>query len=145
MARFTGCRTFAFEPCPVQGAHLPVIVGGRSAGALRRAGALGDGYHSTGTRPDEYSERLPAIRAAAEGAGRPMPRLSARLAARFDAPASGGSVLGPDPASMIERVRAFAAIGVDELAVGFEPRDPDAFVAAVERFDREVVQPAARA
>jgi hypothetical protein len=46
---------------------------------------------------------------------------------------------------MIEQVRAFAAIGVEELAVAFEPRDPDAFVAAVERFDQEVVQPAARA
>jgi probable F420-dependent oxidoreductase len=142
---FHRLHDFVFEPAPVQGAHLPVVVGGRSAGALRRAGALGEGYHSTGTGPAEYAERLPAIRAAAEGAERPMPRLSARLTARFDAPASGGSVLSPDPASMIEQVRAFAAIGVEELAVAFEPRDPDAFVAAVERFDQEVVQPAARA
>jgi hypothetical protein len=40
---------------------------------------------------------------------------------------------------MLEEVRAFAAIGVEHLALGFEPREPDAFVAAVQRFDREVV------
>ncbi|MGO9206173.1 MAG: LLM class flavin-dependent oxidoreductase [Candidatus Limnocylindrales bacterium] len=140
-----GLRDFVFEPLPVQGARLPVLVGGRAAGALRHAGALGDGYHSTGTGPSEYQERLPAIRAAAEAAGRPMPRLSARLTVRFDAPASGSAVLAGDPPAMLAQVRAFAAIGVEELAIGFEPRLPDTFVAAVERFDREVVQPAVRA
>jgi hypothetical protein len=43
---------------------------------------------------------------------------------------------------MRAEVRAFAAIGVEHLAVGFEPREPEVFVAAVERFDREVVHAA---
>ena len=142
---FHQVRDFVFEPLPVQGAQLPVLVGGRAAGALRRAGALGDGYHSTGTGPDQYAERLPAIRAAAEATGRPMPRLSARVTVRFDAPSAAGAILAGDPPAMLAQVRAFAAIGVEELAIGFEPRRPDAFMAAVERFDREVVQPAVHA
>ena len=135
---FHRLRDFAFAPLPAQGARLPILVGGRSPGALRRAGALADGYHSSGIGPSGYAERVPAIRAAAEAAGRPMPRLSARVAARFDG-APDGSVLGGTPEQMRDQVRAFQAAGVEEFMVGFEPRDPAAFVATLERFDREVV------
>ena len=57
-------------------------------------------------------------------------------------PPARPSVLGGSPAQMRARVRAFAAVGVEELAVGFEPRHPDAFGAALLRFDREVVRAA---
>ena len=141
---FTGAfheiRDFAFEPLPVQGANLPVIVGGHSPAALRRAGTLGDGYHSSSTGPEAYGQRLPLIRAAAEASGRPMPALSARVAVDDGAPGGGGYRLSGSPADMLAEVRAFAGLGVEHLAVGFEPRDPEGYVAAMERFDREVAR-----
>lgn len=133
---------FAFEPLPAQGSALPILVGGRSAAALRRAGALGDGYQSSSTSPAEYAQRVPAVRAAAEAAGRPLPRLSARVTVRRDAGGSGGYALTGGSAAMLDEVRAFAALGVEHLVVGFEPREPGAFVEAVERFDREVARAA---
>jgi probable F420-dependent oxidoreductase len=36
---------FLFEPLPVQRERVPILIGGPSPGALRRAGVLGDGYH----------------------------------------------------------------------------------------------------
>jgi probable F420-dependent oxidoreductase len=137
---FHEIRDFAFGPLPVQGANLPVIVGGHSPAALRRAGALGDGYHSSSTGPEAYAERLPLIRAAAEAAGRPMPALSARVTVDDGAAGGGGYRLSGSPADMLAEVRAFAGLGVGHLAVGFEPREPERYVAAMERFDREVAR-----
>ncbi len=137
---FQGFRDFVFGPVPTQGEHLPIVVGGASPAALRRAGALGDGYHATGAGPDEFARRIAVIRAAAEGAGRPMPRLSARLAVTAEAAAGGRYSLSGDPAVMARDIRAFESLGVEHLAVVFEAGRPDKLVAAVERFDTDVVK-----
>jgi probable F420-dependent oxidoreductase len=136
---FHDLHDFTFEPLPVQRARLPILVGGGSDGALRRAGSLGDGYHSSDTSPAAYGLRIPAIRAAAEASKRAMPRLSARINVRSGPLVGGEYSLSGRASAMVEEVRAFASIGVEHLALGFEPREPDAFVAAVERFDRDVV------
>ena len=139
---FHRLHDFVFGPLPAQGAQVPLLVGGRSGAALRRAGSLGDGYHSSSTGPAAYALRLPQVRAAAEASGRDMPHLSARVNVRFGPTGRSEYLLSGDSAAMLEEVRAFAAIGVEHLALGFEPREPDAFVAAVECFDREVVKAA---
>jgi probable F420-dependent oxidoreductase len=141
---FTGAfheiRDFAFEPLPAQGANLPVIVGGHSPAALRRAGMIGDGYQSSSTGPEAYEQRLPLIRAAAVASGRPMPALSARVAVEDGAASGAGYRLSGSPADMLAEVRAFVGLGVEQLVVGFEPRDAERYVAAMERFDREVAR-----
>jgi len=79
-----------------------------------------------------------------------MPRLSARVSVRFGPPSGGPYGMSGDAAAMRDDVRAFAALGVDELAVGFGAPEgpaaagPEALVAAIERFDREVVRPLAQ-
>jgi probable F420-dependent oxidoreductase len=43
----------AFEPKPVQKPHIPIWIGGNSKRAIRRAVALGDGWHPTRPLPGE--------------------------------------------------------------------------------------------
>jgi probable F420-dependent oxidoreductase len=119
---------FVFGPLPVQGAGLPILVGGGSPAALRRAGALGDGYQATRVTPDEMARRIPEVRAAAEAAGRPMPAISARVAVTADS------------AAMLRDLRAFESVGVGELVLVFPENEPADLVAAIESFDREVVK-----
>ena len=135
---FHRLRDFAFEPLPARGAAVPIVVGGRAEAALRRAGSTGDGYQSTSTAPEEYATRIPVIAEAASAAGRPTPILSARVNVRENS--DDPSVLCGDPDRMLATVQAFARLGVEHLVVGFDAREPDAFLAAVERFDREVVR-----
>src|SRR4249919_3822137 len=66
--RFHTIEHFVFGPLPVQ-APLPIVIGGRAEAALRRAGTLGDGYHSSSTGPAAYAKRLEVINAAATAAG----------------------------------------------------------------------------
>jgi probable F420-dependent oxidoreductase len=136
---FHAFRDFVFGPLPVQGERLPIVVGGSSAAALRRAGALGDGYQSTRTTPDEYAERVPIVRAAADAAGRPMPSLSARVPVATERLNDGGLSLA-DPEGMRRRIRAFESVGVEQLVLVFEATDPAKLSSALEFFDAEVVK-----
>jgi probable F420-dependent oxidoreductase len=140
--RFHQFDDFVFGPLPAQGAAVPIVVGGQADAALRRAGALGDGYHSSASSPAAVAPRIPKIRAAAEAAGRPMPPLSARVRVAFDEPAVAS---GPRPYSMrgtpeevAAEVKAFAELGVEHLAMFFKAATADEFVRAAERFAAEV-------
>jgi probable F420-dependent oxidoreductase len=138
VGRFHSIDDFAFGPLPGQGASLPIVVGGRAEPALRRAGTLGDGYHSSVSSPAQYGERVPVIRAAATTAGRPMPWLSARARVEFEPDSSGYAIRGT-PEGMAAEVRKFAEVGVTHLGLWFGATDADAVVSRAERFAREVV------
>jgi probable F420-dependent oxidoreductase len=140
--RFHNFSDFVFEPLPVQAGGPPIYVGGRSEAAYRRAGSVGDGYHFSTIPPSALAERLAVVRAAAEGAGRPMPNVSGRVTIRFDAtePAAGvaWASLG-SPEAIATDMRAYAAAGVDHVALILRETDPARYVAIAERFAREVI------
>jgi probable F420-dependent oxidoreductase len=136
--RFHTIPDFAFGPLPDQ-ADLPIVVGGRDERALRRAGTLGDGYHSSAAGPERYAERIPVIRAAAEAAGRPMPSLAARVRVSFGDADTGGYAMRGSVDEIAAEVRAFAALGVTHLALSFATTDPTELTHRAERFAREVI------
>jgi len=138
--RFHAFDDFTFGPLPPQGASLPIWIGARTDAALRRVGRLADGYHSSATSPEAYARRLPVIRAAADEAGRPLPALSARVRVEFGAAPAGPSyyAMRGTPDEVAAEVRAFAELGVEDLALGFNGLPADALVAGAERFAAEV-------
>src|SRR5215470_7753379 len=60
----------SIDPKPVQPGGPPILVGGRKAPAMRRAGRLADGYISHMCSPEMYRENMDAIRGYAEAADR---------------------------------------------------------------------------
>jgi probable F420-dependent oxidoreductase len=137
--RFHAFDDFTFEPVPDQGANVPIWLGGRDERALRRAGRLADAYHASASAPAAYEKRLPVIREAAEGAGRPMPRLSARARVELGGGAESFYTMHGSPAAVAAQIRDFAALGVDHLALAFPPRDAAGLRVVVRRFMDEVV------
>ena len=136
--RFHDFDDFVFAPLPAQRGNVPIVVGGRAEPALRRAGAKGDWYHSSATSAAKYAQRVPIIRAAAEAAGRPMPRLTARAWTEFGKATSDHYAIRGSVEEMATEIRAFAEAGVDHLAVWFDATDLTELVGLMERFDREV-------
>jgi probable F420-dependent oxidoreductase len=136
--RFHSFEDFVFGPLPARGADLPIVIGGRSEPALRRAGQLADGYHSSAASPTAYAERVAVVRGAAEAAGRPMPWLSARVNVQFDGVTDDAYALRGTPEQMAADVQAYAALGVTHIALWFDSADAAELVARVERFAREV-------
>jgi probable F420-dependent oxidoreductase len=137
--QFHAIDDFAFEPLPAQGADLPIVVGGRAPAALRRAGALGDWYQSSGTGPAAYADRIEPIRRAAAAAGRSMPALSARITVRFGEGEEREGLLGGDADAILEGIREFEALEVEHLAVAFGAREPAELIETIQRFDAEVI------
>lgn len=127
-----------FGPLPAQGENLTVWVGGRSPEALRRAGRLGQGYHSSASGPAQYEPRVPIVRAAAAEAGRPEPTFSARVRVAFGDEEAPFYMLKGNPDTMVSELRAFEAVGVNHVAADFAETDAERVRDLLERFDREV-------
>ncbi|MEZ0241349.1 MAG: LLM class flavin-dependent oxidoreductase [Chloroflexota bacterium] len=137
--QFHSFDDFVFGPLPPQGEGLPIWIGGRNEKALERAGRLADAYHSSAAGPDAFAERAPVIRAAADAAGRAMPRLTARVRVELDSQADPRFyTMYGTPERVASEIRAFAAAGVDHLALAFPERDSSGLARAVERFVTEV-------
>lgn len=135
---FFRLRDYGFGPLPAHKASLPIIVGGRSPAAYRRAGALSDGYHATRRSPAEVAESLPLIRAAAEAAGRPMPAISVRTRVRLESSGPGYALSG-SAGDVKAALRAYADLGVSHMAFLFDAVDPHGISAAAERLQQEVL------
>jgi len=73
-AEFTGPFTriprSSVLPKPAQGGALPIVIGGSSPAAARRAGRLGDGFFPYVISPDDFADRAALIRSTARDAGR---------------------------------------------------------------------------
>jgi probable F420-dependent oxidoreductase len=136
--RFHQFDDFAFGPLPAQGDRLKIVIGGRVKPALERAGRIADGYHSSSTSPTQYAERVPILRAAAEAAGRPMPWLTARVRVVLGESSDKAYAIRGTPEQMTDEVRAFAALGVEHLALWFGTTDPEELAVRMERFAHDV-------
>jgi probable F420-dependent oxidoreductase len=136
--RFHQFDDFAFGPLPAQGDRLKIVIGGRVAAALERVGRIADGYQSSSTSPTQYAERVPILRAAAEAAGRLMPWLTARVRVVSGESTDKAYAIRGTPEQMADEVRAFAALGVEHLALWFGTTDPEELAVRMERFAHDV-------
>ena len=136
--RFHQFDDFAFGPLPPQGDRLPIVMGGRAKPAVERIGRIADGYQSSATGPVQYAERVPVITDAATAAGRPMPWLTARVRVVFGEPSDKAYAIHGTPERMADEVRAFAALGVEHLALWFGTTDPGELEVRAERFAHDV-------
>jgi probable F420-dependent oxidoreductase len=136
--RFNHFEETRFGPLPAQGENVPIWFGGRDERALKRAGRLGDGYHSSASSPSSYEPRIPIIRDAASEAGRPIPTFSARFRVAFDKRETSFFMLSGEPNEMVAGIREFEALGVSHVAVDFAETDAERCRSLMERFDAEV-------
>jgi probable F420-dependent oxidoreductase len=100
--RYAGFAPLKFEPKPVQRPHPPIIFGGESAAALRRAAALGDGWCGVGHTPESAGGQVARLQALLLQAG--------RGGAPFEVTVSHGA--GELTAADVER---YAAVGVHRV------------------------------
>ncbi|HUZ00781.1 MAG TPA: TIGR03619 family F420-dependent LLM class oxidoreductase [Thermomicrobiaceae bacterium] len=144
--RFYQLPPVAFGPLPTRPGGPPIWVGGSSEAARRRAGRYGAAWHPVGITAEQLVEQAPLVRQAAERAGRAMPEVTPRLPMRIGGEDAGqmlasgrGTLLQGEPAELVERLRAYARAGADEVICGFGLPDGAATVAQMERFQAEVM------
>jgi probable F420-dependent oxidoreductase len=130
--RFHSFPPLGFHPKPVQKPHPPIIVGGDTRAALKRAAELGDGWYGSAYSPESVVEPLRSLRQYAEAAGREFSRLEITVGLHRGQP--------PDR----ETVKRFADAGVHRLIVfapGFVARSryETDLLPALEKFANELI------
>ena len=115
------------EPRPRQ-RPIPILVGGHSDIALRRAARVGDGWIAAMMSPERLGEHWDRVRREADAAGRDVDTLLL---------ASGASSRGD--LGELDFYRAYAAVGVDHLNLHVLRDTPAATIAELERIAREVL------
>ncbi|GAC1329945.1 MAG: TIGR03619 family F420-dependent LLM class oxidoreductase [Chloroflexota bacterium] len=124
--RFFGFTDGVFEPLPVQGERLPLLIGGRSEAALKRVGRDADIWQTTTMTPETFPSAVETIRAQPNGA-----RIEVGTVMTFDG----------DLAAAQHTIEAWEAAGAQHLSVNFGP--PDGRVERLKSFAREFgVRPA---
>ncbi|MEU3379096.1 TIGR03619 family F420-dependent LLM class oxidoreductase [Streptomyces caelestis] len=129
------------RPRPAQD-RVPLWVGGSSPAALRRAALKGDGWLPQGDPRDVLPERIARIRRLREEAETEGPFSVGAIAEPLYVGTPGWdvgrrTVSGPADA-IAESLRAYRAMGADQVQVRFRSRSRDELVGQIEQFGEAV-------
>jgi probable F420-dependent oxidoreductase len=106
--RFYGFTDGVFQPLPTRGADLPLLIGGRSDAALRRAGRYASYWQTTTATPELFPSLVEKIRAEPNGA-----RVEVGTVCAFN----------DSLEAVTEAVRTWEKAGAQHLSVNFGPAD----------------------
>jgi probable F420-dependent oxidoreductase len=109
---FVSFKNIQARPQPAQRPHPPIVIGGRTAPAFRRAVAQGQGWYGFALDPTKTGEALAGLREAAKSVSRPAHLGPLEISVT---PARGVTV-------DVETARAYAALGVHRLILMPPPK-----------------------
>ncbi|HYE91202.1 MAG TPA: LLM class F420-dependent oxidoreductase, partial [Terriglobales bacterium] len=118
-SRFAGMK---FSPKPVQ-RPIPLVIGGVSDAAIRRAARLGDGWQPLGLSPDEVKEGMGKLAREAAAVGRDVAAIPVSLALSIARPGRRFA-LGTTAGELAANAKTFADLGVETLIVSATTGDP---------------------
>jgi probable F420-dependent oxidoreductase len=113
------------RPKPAREGGPPIIVGGHSRAAARRAGRLGDGFYPLGVAGDDLASRCDLMAETARAHGRDPAAIEITCLGTLDAASAG----------------ACAERGVDRMLVSSPTGDLKALRPALEKFRDDVIRP----
>jgi probable F420-dependent oxidoreductase len=138
-SRFAGMK---FSPKPLQN-PIPLVIGGVSQAAIRRAARLGDGWQPLGLSPEALGQGMTTLQKELRACGRDPAAVPFSIAMSLVASTPRRAALGTTPAEVVANAKAFARLGVDTLIVSANTSDPREARASLEMLAREVL-PAVR-
>ena len=140
--KYTQFSGMKFTPKPVQKPHIPIIIGGTSRAAIRRAARVGTVWHPTALAPDTLAEGMEYLKEQAIKAGRDPSEIGVSVSAAMgDTHNHNRYSLGEEPEEIIERSLKYAEMGLERLVVSPNTRDQDQLRPIMEML-AEVVLPA---
>jgi probable F420-dependent oxidoreductase len=135
-SRFSG---LPFSPKPLQRPHIPVLIGGNSRAAIRRAVRLGNGWHPLAVSPERLAEAIHDLQAQAQAAGRAISEIPVSLSIPVGSSSAQQAALGTEPGEIIRTIQAYADVGVQRLAISGQTAPPAELLRAMDLLARAVL------
>ena len=137
--RFFQFSDMAFSPCPVRAEGIPLLIGGTSRAAIRRAARQGDGWHPTAMPPEDLAQGIRYLHEQADQAGRDPASIPVSVSVPLQGGRPGRFTLGTEPAEMRANAQAMADVGVSRMVVSPYSGDPAEVFPAMETIAAEVM------
>jgi probable F420-dependent oxidoreductase len=123
----------AFAPRPTT--PIPIVVGGNSKAALRRAAQRGDGWHALGLEPDQVAGGAAEIKSFGH---RPQFEISLRIGMRVTSGSETTGALHGTPEKIIAKIRSYEQAGVQHLVIDPDSNNVGDFIKQLQSFATEV-------
>jgi probable F420-dependent oxidoreductase len=134
--RFSG---MPFSPKPRQQPHIPVLIGGNSRAAIRRAVRLGNGWHPLALSPEMLTHARRDLQEQAQAAGRDIAEIPISLSMPLGPSSAHRVALGTAPGEIVRNIQAYADIGVQMLAISGHTANLAEILPAMDMLAREVL------
>jgi probable F420-dependent oxidoreductase len=121
-----------FSPKPLQKPAIPVVIGGVSRAAIRRAARLGDGWQPLGLSPEALAQGMAVLREEARACGRDPAQIPVSLAMSIAPATPRRHALGQSAAEIERNAQTFAGAGVETLVISATTSEPRKASAALE-------------
>ena len=140
---FSGMK---FSPKPLQKPHMPLLIGGLSHSAIRRAARVGDGWHASTVSAEELTQGVGYLQECARAAGRDVSEIP--VSVRLDMGISSATSntygrsrysLGADAEEITRNSQAFERLGVETIVIAPTTGDTGETLAALEMLTRDVL------
>ena len=137
--RFFQFSDMVFSPRTVRPTGVPLLIGGTSRAAIRRAARHGDGWHPTAMPPEDLAQGIRYLHEQAERADRDPATIPVSVSVPLQGGRPGRFTLGTTPAEMRANAQAFADVGVSRIVVSPYSGDPAEVFPAMETIASEVM------
>jgi probable F420-dependent oxidoreductase len=137
--RYSHFAGMPFSPKPAQ-RSIPLVIGGVSPAAIRRAARLGDGWQPLGLSPDALKAGMATLEQEARAHGRDAAAIPVAIAMTLGTGRPGRATLGTTPDEIARAAKTYADLGVDALLVSSVTSDPAQARAALETVARALLR-----
>lgn len=129
------------EPKPVQKPYPPIIVGGDTKAAMRRAARVGDGWHPAQVRPEQLPDCIAYIHAQPEFAAHPRPFDIVTPLAALNADQRSRQTRAPSTNELVEKVERWRQAGTTTIWINaFHAQSLDHYLDTLREFGEHVIQ-----
>ena len=99
----------------------------------------GNGWHPTALAPEVLRESMRYLAEQARAAGREASAIPVSMSLSLQSGRAGRYALGLDPAEMVQKIQAFASLGVDRVVLAPSTGEAQEMTQALEMIARDVM------